>query len=606
MVEFFRVITLINYQYKFYGMSQFQSESVTDFIQEVNTTRFIPYIQRDFVWNEKQIIRLFDSIMCDYPIGSFLIWRVDTDKSGPAIYKFPKNYITDYTHPLDRGEYEHRPEISESISSNKVSLVLDGQQRITSLYMGLVGTLTNKKSGYHWYREENWTKKEICVNLLSAKDTTPSSDLAYDIDFKDSGDIPKNDDEYWYPFSRILEVEDRWEEIARLEEENQISDEDFSTVRAVLKEVYTQFDKKLVMNYYQYTGDSLDDMIEMFVRTNKGGVKLSKSDMLLSILTEFWSRKDIDSVARKEINDFQEELSNTFNTSKIDTKFILRNILYCSDSNIRFNLDNFTSNNIESMFEVWNDGAYTRSLKTALNFLKTYNLRIDEISLTIFHCVVYYFYKSGIQKFHRTSKSHSEIQKDLLRFICTAGIRESMNESTSQKLLAVRKALQDSELDREFPFSAILKQIRTYTPIDITPSVYGEIIKSISYPSSKVKLFLTLLYIENIQYIRDSETLHIDHIYPKSTLENVKTTSIHIDDPINTVLNLQYLTETENESKSDSGYEEWIQDRTEDYRKKSHIPQLDPDDTTYSEFIRRRNNLIKDTLITTKGDNNGI
>lgn len=39
----------------------------------------LPAIQRRFVWNYDQIEKLFDSMMRDYPIGSFLSWKVHPD-----------------------------------------------------------------------------------------------------------------------------------------------------------------------------------------------------------------------------------------------------------------------------------------------------------------------------------------------------------------------------------------------------------------------------------------------------------------------------------------------------------------------------------------------
>jgi uncharacterized protein with ParB-like and HNH nuclease domain len=44
-------------------------------IDETNKALFLPHIQRPFVWEEDQMIRLFDSLMRNYPIQTLLFWR---------------------------------------------------------------------------------------------------------------------------------------------------------------------------------------------------------------------------------------------------------------------------------------------------------------------------------------------------------------------------------------------------------------------------------------------------------------------------------------------------------------------------------------------------
>jgi uncharacterized protein with ParB-like and HNH nuclease domain len=44
-------------------------------IEEINRRLFLPHIQRPFVWEEEQMLRLFDSLMRNYPIQTLLFWR---------------------------------------------------------------------------------------------------------------------------------------------------------------------------------------------------------------------------------------------------------------------------------------------------------------------------------------------------------------------------------------------------------------------------------------------------------------------------------------------------------------------------------------------------
>lgn len=58
-----------------------------------NNLYLLPAIQREFVWSHEKIEWLFDSIMRDYPISSFLFWRVEgKTKDDYKFYQFLKDY----------------------------------------------------------------------------------------------------------------------------------------------------------------------------------------------------------------------------------------------------------------------------------------------------------------------------------------------------------------------------------------------------------------------------------------------------------------------------------------------------------------------------------
>ena len=54
----------------------YRSQTIAATIGRLNVQYFLPAIQREFVWQTKQIIQLFDSIMRGYPISSFLFWEL--------------------------------------------------------------------------------------------------------------------------------------------------------------------------------------------------------------------------------------------------------------------------------------------------------------------------------------------------------------------------------------------------------------------------------------------------------------------------------------------------------------------------------------------------
>lgn len=125
--------------------------------EEWNGGFWLPNIQRPFVWREDQIERLFDSIMREYPISTLLVWRT---KSRIRRRKFIDNYkntirLTDFYVPED--------------DKTKL-LVLDGQQRLQSLFIGLKGS---------------YEKRELYFNVLSG-DLVAPEDVRYKFKFLDA------------------------------------------------------------------------------------------------------------------------------------------------------------------------------------------------------------------------------------------------------------------------------------------------------------------------------------------------------------------------------------------------------------------------------------
>ncbi len=66
---------------------EYRAVRIKDVITGINRDYFLPAIQREFVWETDQIEKLFDSILGDYPIGSFLFWKVD-EKNKEQWYLF--------------------------------------------------------------------------------------------------------------------------------------------------------------------------------------------------------------------------------------------------------------------------------------------------------------------------------------------------------------------------------------------------------------------------------------------------------------------------------------------------------------------------------------
>lgn len=109
-------------------------------IDSINLRHYLlPAIQRKFVWSSRQICLLFDSIMRDYPINSFMMWdiRSASIKNDYKFYEFLKEYCQRFN--------EENPCVATNTGFHDFKAVIDGQQRLTSLYIGLCGTYAYKQ-----------------------------------------------------------------------------------------------------------------------------------------------------------------------------------------------------------------------------------------------------------------------------------------------------------------------------------------------------------------------------------------------------------------------------------------------------------------------------
>ncbi|WP_257615970.1 DUF262 domain-containing protein [Helicobacter pylori] len=281
-------------------MGVFLDKSIKEVVDELNDRYFLPDIQREYVWlkkaDEKKIEQLFDSILRGYPIGSFLFWKLpkediaksdeqDSDKLNFQLYQFITNY--DVRKP-------HNEKIRiEQINRDDLYIVLDGQQRLTSLYIGLKGTRTLKKKGA---RSDNaYEEKRLYLNLKHQ----PNMDNPEDnYQFEFHAKKPENDKKHWwFKVGDILELKNVW----NYAQEHGLKDNELDLLENLSK---TFHDKQLI-SFFEETEKNLNKVLNIFIRVNSGGVKLSYSDLLMSILTASFS-SDI----REKMNELVDALKD--------------------------------------------------------------------------------------------------------------------------------------------------------------------------------------------------------------------------------------------------------------------------------------------------------
>lgn len=93
---------------------------------------------------------------------------------------------------------------------------------------------------------------------------------------------PENDEEHWwFKVGDILELKS----VVNYAREHDLNDKD----SALLENLKNAFHDKQLISFFEETEKNLDKVLNIFIRVNSGGVKLSYSDLLMSILTASFS-----------------------------------------------------------------------------------------------------------------------------------------------------------------------------------------------------------------------------------------------------------------------------------------------------------------------------
>ena len=114
----------------------YKAETIAAVLSRLNASWFLPALQREFVWDTTRICQFFDSLMRAYPISSLLLWDVPEEaRENVEVYKF-------IDAASDLGRHNER---DRAFGAETLTFVLDGQQRLTSLLIGLQGRYDVKK-----------------------------------------------------------------------------------------------------------------------------------------------------------------------------------------------------------------------------------------------------------------------------------------------------------------------------------------------------------------------------------------------------------------------------------------------------------------------------
>ncbi|MGL2372940.1 DUF262 domain-containing protein, partial [Helicobacter pylori] len=559
-------------------MSMFLDKSIKEVVDELNVRYFLPDIQREYVWLQnadgKKIEQLFDSILRGYPIGSFLFWKLpkediaksdeqDSDKLNFQLYQFITNYD-------ERKPHNEKIRI-EQIKRDDLYIVLDGQQRLTSLYIGLKGTRTLKKKKARNDNPNAYEEKRLYLNLKHQ----PNMDNPEDnYEFEFHAQKPENDEKHWwFKVGDILELKNVW---------NYAQEHDLKDNRLELLETPNKaFHDKQLISFFEETEKNLNKVLNIFIRVNSGGVKLSYSDLLMSILTASFS-SDI----RKKMNELVDALKDR-GFSNMGQDQVLKTCLLLIGKDTTFELKNFNKQNIKEIEENWEK--ITDSIYNATKLLENFGYAGYLGSAYILSSLAYFYFLN--------SKMNENDKEQALKFIRNAQITSYFTPSTDTKLNNIANSMKDAPTFESFNHNLATHET---SPLKITNDTIEEMMCSSSH--ARVLAILQILY-PNLNH--KTTTFHIDHIYPKSKFdEKNKKLDKDFYECGNHLYNLQLLEGAENQAKKDKDPEVWLkeeykdnQQAIEEYKKRNYIdPNLRLEWENIKEFREKREKAIIEKL----------
>ena len=495
----------------------------------------LPAIQREFVWSPGQVAALFDSLMLGYPFGTFLYWLVEPGNSGE--YKWYE-FVTKWHEKHAR----HNPD-ADILPNTPLTAVLDGQQRLTALNIGLNGSMAWRLPRTHYIKDENFPTRHLHLNLLAEE--SEGSETRRQFRFlRQDRPIPSSETERWFKVSWILRYPSEgglrdWASGAGVEGDA------FACLDTLRKVVH----EESVIFAYEERSQEPEKALRIFTRMNRGGTPLSYSDLLLSVIVEQFGDM------RKDLLGFVDELNAVGAGFDFSKDFILKASLTLLDKDVRFKIENFNRSHVTQFSDQWENikTALRRTVRLVEGFgFSRGNLRSDRALLPI----AYYLYRRGAEP---SASDQSSIRAWLIRSLLKRGVWSSGFDSL---LNALRRAIRDSDASR-FPREAIGNEMaQRDKSLEFTEEELQGLAK-ITISDGRAFPLLTMLF--DFVDLADNQ-FHIDHIFPHAKFGTADLREFGVPDEKHDAFrdmrdrlpNLQLLEGRKNMSKQTMPPSEWL------------------------------------------------
>lgn len=573
--------------------------TIGDLVADVNSRYFLPAIQRPYVWRADQVITLVDSLLKGYPISSLMFWAVDEDlKRKLKIYSFIEHWKPGMQNP------------TASANGRDVTLVLDGQQRITSLLIALRGSFAEKAKHKRRSSPDAWSEKMLYIDLLADPDAElEDEDVEFGVSYglRFHAQPPRSDYRHqWFRVGDVLnhrspEKLEALVETTLARVHHGVTPYERELITATLRRLHEVIWVDEVINYYTERSASVDRVLDIFVRANDGGTKLSKSDLLMSLITSKWENRS----ARGEIFDFVDHINKELpQPNKITKDFVLKSCLVLCGFDVKYNVANFTQQSIAEIERNWPD--VRDALERTFRYLN--GLGITEENLSSLNAVLpiaWFLYHAPDVTLRGTSEFDRQNARAIQRWLINSLLMGVFAGTSDRTISAARKTLKEaSQVSRNFPEAQLYHALALGGRMARLDERAVEDLLDLNYNKPRTFLALSLLH-DDLDW--GGAAHHVDHIIPRARADrrvlmgmNLPESRIReITASVDRLGNLQLLPGQENLEKGDLPFESWITGRSDSYRSRHLIPYT-PELWTAAmlpEFLRSREKLIRERLL---------
>jgi uncharacterized protein with ParB-like and HNH nuclease domain len=556
----------------------------------------LPAIQREFVWTEYQIERLFDSLMREYPISTFLFWKVERGNVNRfQFYEFLKDYH----------EKSNRHNKKADLSNEEdITAILDGQQRLTSLYIALRGSYARKLPYYRRDSAHAFPKKKLYLNLLQRAEDD-ELEMQFDFRFLKEDDTEQEEGFFWFPVNQILDM-DSLPKVMQylvgkgLMDTSRYAQDKINFAMDTLNQLFSVVHQRGIISFYQEEDKELDKVLQIFIRINSGGTKLSYSDLLLSVATAQWRHLD----AREEIHAFVDTLNGIGNGFNFSKDFVMKSCLVLGDFNdVRFKVDNFTRDVMHSIEDQWEN--ISKALQLAVELISSYGFYGDNLTSTnAVIPIAYYLFKNGYDRRYLESSRHAQDRQTVLEWLAKALLLRVFSGTPDSVYPPMRNIIKENL--GSFPLAQITEKFKggsksiVFAPDDL------EALLDYQYGSPFTYALLTLLY----SGLNNQFHYHIDHLHPRKFFTDKHLRKAGVTDveerqgminSFNHLANLQLLQGTVNMEKNAKPLDEFLMGMTprdrQQFRASHFFPKdVETDLASYSDFFAEREAVLRKRL----------
>lgn len=621
------------------------AKSVEDMLADINSEVYLPGLQREFVWSPKQIEMLFDSLIRDYPIGLLIEWDIRRSRDNYYPYNFISNYVADngrVPDPINNEGFSRNNE--HAGDPDAASLIIDGQQRLNSLYIGLYGSIVTYTGGSGRTRDESryWDEMKLCVNLFghpqydedglsgdyefSFKKSEKFGNGDADLGYSDQGGIHR----YWLPLSDTIASDHlllEQSDLRQLAKERvsstvlEANDETRDTLQDSATLIMDDFYHNIMASEIPVETVKKDNyhIKEIFQRINTQGEEPRPYQLMLSKLMSTWPYMEAQPFnPRQKVEDWIESFKHDFPgyETQIDRDLFMRYSYMLIDNDLsgKSSVNSLSETNLEKMRGKWINGPeeysyasfewFPRAMEISLQSLLEIGLSEYTMGSKSHIALIAKFFYENPSIDHAASETRNNIFKlfaILLLLNESHGLLRRTKARTIMSILTEKKGELDSfpalEMFDSLGVSPAREDIeRVVQHANYNPNAAG----NVTFTSGNVAAVLGLL--DGIYGERNISNYEVDHIYPSSRADEVEE-AVGEEVDIHRLGNLQLLRRSVNNGQKDAQWPlDWLNDlpgheRTR-YQENNLYPEsVEIEPENYTQFVENREALIEDTLI---------